>query len=792
MSEDKVQITIDGQTLEAPKGAMLIEVTDKADIAIPRFCYHKKLSIAANCRMCLVDVEKAPKPLPACATPVMDGMVVHTRSARALQAQKATMEFLLINHPLDCPICDQGGECELQDVSYLYGKDVSQYSDSKRVVVDKNIGPLIATEFTRCIQCTRCVRFGDEIAGMRELGATGRGDSMTIGTYIQKSVDSELSGNVIDICPVGALTAKPSRFKARAWELQAHKSIAAHDCVGSNITVHTAHNTIIRVVPHENEAINETWLSDRDRFSYQGFDTEDRKTTPMVKRNGSWQEVDWSEALEEAANEMELVIEKHGAENLAALASANSTLEELYLLQKLMRAKGCNNIDHRLFQIDFSNQHNAPVMPWLGMEIAELENLDAVLLVASNIRKEQPLLNSRLKKAVNKGASISSLNCKAYPANYRMLQQRVVSPRKVVSELALLCQALADLAGATLDNSVQALCNNQSVTEQHKVIAESLSKGENSAIIVGSQAVLFADYSHIRALSQTLADLSNSKLSIIAEDSNTAGAWLAGFVPHRLAGGEKTPQTGLNASEIMEGKLKGYLLLNMDADYDSANPQGLIASLEEAESVIAVSPYLNEAMSKVATVFLPIGTCFETSGTRVNCSGQWQSFKGAIAAKGESRPGWKVLRVLANTAAVEGFDYLDSADVRKEIQSACENVVLENRIESNIEERQTDDGMICFGDRNLYAVDQLVRRAEALQKTTDALQSQNVRLSPATAKQMNIANMQKVNLVQDDTSVVTMVEIDDSIADDCLWVPLSGYAASKLKGSKCKINVEAI
>ncbi len=792
MSEDKVQLTIDGKTIEAVKGAMLIDVTDNANIPVPRFCYHKKLSVAANCRMCLVDVEKAPKPLPACATPVMEGMVVNTRSTRALDAQKATMEFLLINHPLDCPICDQGGECELQDVSYKYGQDISQYSEVKRVVFDKDIGPLISTEFTRCIQCTRCVRFGEEIAGMRELGATGRGDTMSIGTYIQKSMDSELSGNVIDICPVGALTAKPSRYKYRAWELRAFDSISAHDCVGSNISVHTNGSEIVRVVPNENEQINETWLSDRDRYSYQGVDATDRQTQPMVNRNGKWQEVSWKEALEEAANEMELIIEKHGSEQFGGLINANATLEEMYLFQKLLTAKGINNIDHRLFQVDFSNQDDASVMPWLAMEIADLSTLNSALLVASNLRKEQPLLNHRLRVAAINGAKVSRLNVKTYDNNYDVNVDLISSPNAFAIDIAAICNAAATILKVELDKNVAGAVKDCKANDSHKKIAQSLIDGENSSVILGSQSVLLSNYSAVYALCVSLAKMTNSTLSVIAEDSNTAGAWLSGCLPHRKEAGVAREKAGLNSKQIIENGLKGYCLFNIDPDLDSSNAQAFMQSLEDSESYIAIAPYMNEATKKMASVFLPIGTYFETPGTRVNCTGQWQSFNAVVDSMGDSRPGWKVLRVLANVVNADGFDYQNHTDVKKELQAHCADVELNNMVELTSIDIGKQNKIIRFSDRSIYSVDQMVRRAKSLQKTKDAQINNNVLLSNKSAKKLNLVDKQKINLKQGNSSVVAEIEIDDSISDHCLWVPLSSHVASKLRGNNEEISVETI
>ena len=486
MADELVTITVDGQQIQAPKGAALIKVTDDNGIRIPRFCYHNKLSVAANCRMCLVEVEKAPKPMPACATPVMEGMVVHTKSPKAIAAQQSVMEFLLINHPLDCPICDQGGECELQDVSMGYGGDVSQYADIKRVVFDKDIGPLIATELTRCIQCTRCIRFGEEIAGMRELGATGRGDRMEVGTYIEKSLDSEMSGNVIDICPVGALTAKPSRYSGRAWEMTQHSAIAPHDSVGSNIYVHTLRGEVIRVVPRDNEAVNEVWISDRDRFSYRGIFAKDRATVPMIKKEGQWVETDWDEALQAAVSGIQSITNSSGAEQLAAWTSATSTLEELYLLQKILRGLGSGNLEHRLRQTDFTDQAAAPVMPWLGQAIPQLQNVQAALLIGSNVRKEQPLFAHRLRKAaIRRDAQISFVNPRSIDWHFPVAQECTGSASGMLEHLAGIAHSAYEQSGQSVPSHLSAVVSKANVSEEHKQIATDLKQAEKATVSAG-------------------------------------------------------------------------------------------------------------------------------------------------------------------------------------------------------------------------------------------------------------------------------------------------------------------
>ncbi|MCW8975820.1 MAG: NADH-quinone oxidoreductase subunit NuoG, partial [Sedimenticola sp.] len=546
MSEDQtITIEIDGKAIQATPGQMLIEVTDAAGIDIPRFCYHKKLSVSANCRMCLVEVERAPKPLPACATPINDGMKVFTKSPIALAAQKGTMEFLLINHPLDCPICDQGGECELQDISMGYGSDISRFVEGKRIVKDKDIGPLITTDLTRCIHCTRCVRFGAEIAGIRELGATGRGEHMTIGTYIEKSVDSELSGNIIDVCPVGSLTSKPSQFKARAWEMLQRDTIAPHDSVGSNIHVHVRRNELIRVHPKDNEAINECWISDRDRFSYEGVYSTDRLTTPMLKRDGEWHAASWDDALSAVVNSLKGV-----GSNLGALVSPSSTLEELYLAQKLVKGLGSEAFDSRLRQGDFRGEE--PRFPWLGQSIESLETVDGALVVGSSIRKEQPMLAHRLRKAALEGAQISFINPMELDLNY-VAQQIVVTPAGMITELAAVAKA-AGASGALIDNAI--------VTDQHKALAEKLKGSSNGTLLLGNLATAHADFSIIRSLASDIATACDLKLGYLPEAANSIGARLIGAVA----------TAGNDAQAMLDEPRKGYLLMGIEPGFDLWNP----------------------------------------------------------------------------------------------------------------------------------------------------------------------------------------------------------------------------
>ena len=827
LQEDMVTITVDGQEVQAPKGAMLIEVTDAQNIKVPRFCYHKKLAVAANCRMCLVEVEKAPKPLPACATPVMDGMIVHTQSKYAKDAQKSVMEFLLINHPLDCPICDQGGECELQDVAVGYGQSVSEYTESKRVVFDKNIGPLIATELTRCIHCTRCVRFGREIAGIRELGMTGRGENALISTFVDECVNSEMSGNAIDVCPVGALTAKPSRYAARAWEMVQHKTIAPHDCIGSNISVHTLRGEIVRVVPDENEAINEVWLSDRDRFSYEGVDTDDRLTTPMIKRDGQWQAANWDEALALVADKFKAIAEEKSkqliaeaevaeaeatesevkatenadddSENalpvnteMAALVSANATLEEQYLTQKLFRALGSGSVDHRLRQSDFSDQDVAPVMPWLGQSIEQLEKLDAALLIGSNVRKEQPIANLRLRKSVvSNNAQVSFVNSRAYDFNYPVANNIVVAQQNMLAELTAIAAASYQLSGSSAPANLASVISSAMVNDSHKAIAQQLNDAASATVLLGNAAHMHPELSAIRVVAEAIAKETNSVFGYLTDGCNAAGAWLAGAVPHRgTAGVTENVVTGKNIADICNEKLAACLLLNIEPDTDSANAHALMATLNDADFVVSISSYSTASIKQVADVMLPAASFMETSGTYVNAEGFWQSFKGVVEPKGGSRPAWKILRVLGNLTEVDGFDYLSSDDVKSEVRSQCESIELSNAVNSSSTiDVNSPTGIYRSSDVPMYAVDAVVRRASSLQSTVDA-QKICVRLNTAEADRLGVSSATAVTVKQGDNSMTLSLVIDDTIPDASVWIPSAVEGNDQLGAAFAEVSIE--
>ncbi len=783
MTDDILNIEVDGKLLEARRGQMLIEVTDANDIYIPRFCYHKKLTVAANCRMCLVEVEKAPKPLPACATPVMDGMKVHTRSKLAIEAQKSVMEFLLINHPLDCPICDQGGECELQDLAIGYGEGVSRYQESKRVVKDKNIGPLIQTDMTRCIHCTRCVRFGEEIAGLREMGSVGRGERMEISTYIEKSVSSELSGNIIDICPVGALTSKPFRYSARAWEMVQRESIAPHDSVGSNVQLHIKGDRIMRVVPAENESINEVWLSDRDRFSYEGMYSDDRLQVPKIKQNGVWQETDWETALEFVRDSLDKTLTNHGSDQLGGLISPASTLEELYLFQKLLRALGSNNIDSRLRQNDFAQQDADPAFPYLGQSIAALEDLDAVLVVGSNVRKEQPMINHRLRKASLKGADVMMVNSVDYEFNYDVSEKIISSPSEITTTLAGIIKALSEMGKRSVDEEIQSLTNNVAMNEEHRAIARKLFDAENGSVLLGNLATAHDQFSTLKILALAIAKIADVKYGFLSEAANTSGAHLAGVLPHRGAGGEAIDACGLNTNDMLEQSLKAYLLLGIEPELDCWDGRKAFEAMEGAEFVVSMTAYESEAMKQYADVLLPIALFAETSGTYINGEGQSQSFTGAVPPVGEARPAWKILRVLGNLLNLEGFEYNSSEEIKDEVSDIIENVALGSvgswtAPESLKNSTTNNDALQRITEIPMYSIDAMTRRAQALQNT-DASKDM-IQINSSLASKVNVSAGDIVVVEQEENTINAPVMINDAVSDNCVLIKLAHVDHSRL------------
>ncbi len=702
-----VEIDIDGKKVEIAEGSMVMHAAEKAGTYIPHFCYHKKLSSAANCRMCLVDIEKAPKPMPACATPVTNGMVVHTKSDKAIKAQQSVMEFLLINHPLDCPICDQGGECQLQDLAVGYGGSASRYEEEKRVVAVKDVGPLISMqEMSRCIHCTRCVRFGQEVAGVMELGMSHRGEHSSIETFVGQSVDSELSGNMIDICPVGALTSKPFRYSARTWELSRRKSVSPHDSTGANLVVQVKNNQVMRVVPLENEAVNECWIADRDRFSYEALNSPERLHTPMIKQGGKWSKVDWQTALEYVANGFKQIKSNHGEASLGALVSPHSTLEELHLSAKLLRALGSDNIDYRLRNQDFTATDG---VRYLGMPIAALSSLQRVLFVGTNLRKEHPLFALRVRQAARAGCAVHVLGTDASGWAMPIAQDVQVPAADWLMQLQGIAVAVAQLAQVSCPYT-------GSASEQALSIAKSLLGGERKAILLGNAAAHLAQASALQAVAAWIAANTGAHCGFLTEAANTVGAQWVGAQPG---------QGGLNAGQMLAGGLKAVVLLNTEPQWDSAAGSDAVAALAQAQMVVSLSPF--RANMDCADVLLPIAPFTETSGTFVNAEGRVQSFHAVVKPQGEARPAWKVLRVLGNMMKAEGFDYESSQDVLAEIFGGPAPAFLPADRLNNACSAPTHAGVgqaPCTA--GIYQLDGIVRRASSLQMTADARASAEV------------------------------------------------------------------
>jgi NADH-quinone oxidoreductase subunit G len=773
-----VNIEIDGIPLKVDSTKMIIQAADEAGIDIPRFCYHKKLSIAANCRMCLVEVDKARKAMPACATPVAEGMKVFTDSKVAVNAQRSVMEFLLINHPLDCPICDQGGECELQDLSMGYGDGISRFTEGKRAVKDKDIGPLIQTEMTRCIHCTRCVRFGEEIAGIKELGATGRGEHMEIGTYVEHSLASELSGNIIDLCPVGALTSKPFRYQARAWEMRAHPSIAPHDAVGSNIELHLRKNDVMRVVPRDNEEINEAWLSDRDRFSYLGLASESRLKEPMIKFDGEWQVVDWQTALEHVNEGLQRVIGKFGAEEVAGLIAPTTTLEEAYLFQKWLRGLGVENIDHRLRQQDFADsQVDYRQQDW---QLADISDSDAFLLLGTNIRAEQPIIAHRIRQASLEGATVCSINFFERDLLMPVDQQLALNTSEMLESLAGIAKALTAVYQGD-DQQWRELLPYRSPSAFEQNVALQLSNARNATLLMGDLINHHPQASKLRALAALVAELSESRLLVLPSANAHAHA-VAGTRPRGKA---------RHARESWEGALRAYVMMGFDPKFDTAQPRVVHDALRRASFVVSIDSFENDWARQYANVLLPMACFSETSGTFVGIDQRWQRFAGAVPPRGDSRPGWKILRVLGNIAELSGFDYVSSQDVVDEI---------EHQPSSSEDERQwylpdsldIDTDLMLISEVPMYATDSLLRHSEALQKTPVSKASLVARINPAEAEKRGLDSQHLVQISQGEQQITLPLELDEQIADGCIYLAAATEFSAQLGDMFAEVQVSQV
>ncbi|MDF7675265.1 NADH-quinone oxidoreductase subunit NuoG [Neisseriaceae bacterium ESL0693] len=730
-----LQIEIDGKQLSVEQGSTVIEAAHQAGTFIPHFCYHKKLSIAANCRMCLVEVEKSRKPLPACATPVTDGMVVKTDSPLAKQAQQGVMEFLLINHPLDCPICDQGGECLLQDTAVGYGKGSSRYDEPKHTVVGKDMGPLVsAAEMSRCIHCTRCIRFTEEIAGKQEIAMANRGENSEIMPFIGKVVETELSGNVIDLCPVGALTSKPFRYDARSWELSRRKTISAHDALGSNLIVQTKDHTVRRVLPLENEAINECWISDRDRFAYEGL-YQNRLTQPQIKQDNQWHTVDWQTALDYVAKGLHGVSHDFGADGIGMWVNPANTVEEMYLIRKLADALGIKAVDGRLRQLDSRLSENATGAQWLGQTIEALADNQALLFVGTQLRQEQPLLTARIRQAAKKGTQVSVVSAMKESLHMPLFEQAVVHPA---------------LWASWLEKALQS------------EIGQSLNTAEKASIILGAEAQNHPDAAAIYAAAEALAKATGATLAILPQAANSVGADLLGI---NARSGQHTIQGQLKAPK------KAVMLFNVEPDLDMVHGARAIAALKEAQTVMAFSAYDSETLREVADVMLPITPFTETSGSFVNMEGRVQSFYGVVQAYGQARPLWKVVRVLGNLLSLSGFEYENTQQILTE---AIDQQKLPELLSNHLAiapKPETPVKLTRIGGVGIYATDAIVRRSLPLQSTVQA-QAPLAYLNSITLAQLGLIKGDVVQARQDNIAVPITVAIDDTLADQVVYLPL--------------------
>lgn len=764
-----VEIEIDGKKVEVPTGSSVLEAANRIGTVIPHFCYHKKLSLAASCRMCLVEVEKAPKPMPACATPVNAGMVVHTHSDKAVQAQKSVMEFLLINHPLDCPICDQGGECRLQDIAVGYGAGESRYQEEKRVVFHKNIGPLVSMEeMSRCIHCTRCVRFGQEIGGIKELGMLFRGEHAEITSFLGKTVDSELSGNMIDLCPVGALTSKPFRYQARSWELSRSKSVSPHDGLGANLIIQAKNNKVLRVLPQENEDVNECWISDKDRFSYEALNSADRLTRPMIKQGSEWHETDWQTALEYVAHGLRDIQKNHGIDSIAALASPHSTLEELTLLQKMMRGIGSANVDFRLRQTDFAL--DGKIKPWLGMKITEFAQLQEALVVGSFLRKDHPLLAARLRQAVKKGANVSILHAADDDLLMALAAKMIKAPSTWLAALGEIAVAVAQAKGIAAPAGFEKLAPSNEAVK----IAASLMSGRRAGVFLGNAATQHPQASALHAIAEWIAKNADAGFGYLTEATNTVGGYFA----------------GAHAQGVFDKQHQAYLLLNAEPELDCANPKTARSALSQAKMVIALSPYKHSL--DLADVILPIAPFTETSGTFINCEGRAQSFNAAVRPLEDARPGWKVLRVLANLLGLEGFDYASSESIRDEVTLGASDLAAQLNNYAGVSPqfaKQNVSGLERIADVPIYFADALARRAPSLQLTADA-KLPTARMTAALMQKLGIENGASVRVAQGDGNVTMIAMLDKGLAENTVRVAAAHATTSALGPMFGPISVE--
>ena len=766
-----MKIKLNNKECSFNQGETLIQVADRNGIHIPRFCYHDKLSIAANCRMCLVEQSGVGKPQPACSTPAQENQEYFTKSFLAENSQKNTMEFLLINHPLDCPVCDQAGMCELQDQALMHGRVKSRYVQEKRVVLDYKIGPLIKTNMTRCIHCTRCVRFGEEIAGIKEFGAIGRGESMEIRTYLTSAINSPMSGNMIDLCPVGALNAAPSHMKGRTWELEEVKHISSHDCVGSNMNLHILDNDVFRVVPHENEKINEVWISDRDRFSYEAINHSDRVKKPIAKINGRHVEVEWEQAFEIIYEK----INKVKFNKSAGFISANSTVEEQYLFQKWLREININNVDHRVAQNKFDYEDNI-IFPRIDINIEEIENIKSILLLDSNITHEQPILSHKIRKAYLKDAKINSIHSYNYNFNFDIYNSILTNPNKLSETLIDIIEYLTVIT--VNDKSLNKFILPDGIKKKFRglsnkkiiEISNDLLTNE-SLIILGSNLKNHQDYSFLKILTNIISVLTKSNKAFLGENSNEAGAYLTGCLPNKSEGLKQVKDSGLNIYDSIKNNMDCYIIYNADL-IDFYYYSELKKSLEGAKFVLGFQSFVTEEDKNYYDVILPLATIFESPGTFINIEGQWQSFVQACTPHFDSKEGWKILTKLRSIFGANITNSLDYIDILNEVDSSVREYNSFENFEFkdiNIKNHSQNGSLIRSGGSSSYYGDNIVRRANSLNKVT--LSKNSICVNSKTLEQNNIdTSKNKVLVKQGEKSLLAELVVDDNVSDDCIYI----------------------
>ena len=751
-----MKVYINDKEFDALPGETIIQLSDRVGIHIPRFCYHKHLSVVASCRMCLVDIEGVKHAQPACSTPLNDNMRVNTSSQKTKDAQKNSMEFLLINHPLDCPICDQGGECELQDVSLEHGDDHSTYMQLKRVVIDKDVSPLISTDMTRCIHCSRCVRFGEEISNVKELGLLDRGEDMKIDVFVEQKISSELSGNMIDLCPVGALNNKPYRYKARTWDLREHSGISPHDCIGSNIFYHTYKNKIVRAVPKENPDINQTWLSDRDRFGYEGIYSKDRIYKTLIRQDSKLIELERQLVTQKISELLNDMIRDNGTDKIGCLISARSTNEELFLFQKLARGLGIKNIDHRTNECDFSYQDNYPVMPSLGCDISDLDSFDNIILIGVNIKSEFPILSVRLNQAVKKGTKIYSINFDSSSEDFPLFFKKTVNNKDLVT-----------------------FFTNEKTTLN-------FNKDQKTLVINGPAISRLSNQSDVLSIIHKYCLSIKATLGILTDYCNSTGAWISGNVPHREIAGVSIKEQGLNSYDMLSSEVSSYVLFNLEPELDFYDSKLIENSLKKSKCNVIFSNYLTPMIEKYADIIIPIATFAETKGSYINIEGKEQSFNNIVNLDKNIYEGWDILSQIIADNNLGSYSY---DTIREELIRSINDVdySLNNLSNHSLnQDNKKNDDIFILSKRHIYKSDSIVRRSESL-KMTEQSKFDKIYISKNLKDNIDqsiIKSLHDFNVDDYQTKLV----VDSNLSSNTIIYPSSDYE-DKYRGPK-SANIE--